>query len=379
VEVNSDSDTLTRTDLPLHSKAGGGYLHQIEKQLEELEQLEKDSSVTIEYAKKVGEFLIGAERKVIPTLVNIHTIKLGLPKEIPTNSNMLVWGKGEGKGTFLINILQESNPEVIIKRDDKHFESQLVELPKDEFIDKVWVVEDVITTFEGMSRKQRMQLIDFYTIILSNKRYSRGGFPIIKDVNISCQFGLAKQEWYRFRGDLFTSTFEERVLPTYDQMSLEEIEYVLKDKKQTSLPSIKLDKLYEEKKEIEIPSLYDFELVKLALILSKDIGLSTFRVLHYIKNFIKANALINERPVCKGDIELFQFILSLHYSAQAGSLKFKILNVIADAQYPITPGEIAKELDVHIRMVQLELKELRIARQVKYERGSHGVYIYSKA
>ena len=145
---------------------------------------------TFKFIELVSSYLYGYNLIAIPVIVNILTINLNLKPDESTNSVLLILPKGSGKTTLLHHILQKSNPEWFPELPEKFFESQILQEPDDKFDRKVWIQDDLITTFRGTSTKQREQLMGFFNTFLTKGEYSRKGLK--KKGRIVCIFGLAK-------------------------------------------------------------------------------------------------------------------------------------------------------------------------------------------
>lgn len=345
-----------------------------------------ENKKTLELAQKVGEYLVGYERLAIIPIVNSCTVRLDLPLDVSTNSNLLCFPKGTGKETFLNKIIAASNPNVIITMSDKQFESKLIRLPDDIFKNKVWTVEDLIVTLTGLSQKQRMQLLGFYTAMLANKRYERSDATFsrkIEDVNISCIFGIASDMMSKYKGEFFTSTFLERVIPIYGHFSEEEVNKIAEEttkrnatsSSESTLPKIELP-LNGEKVKIDIPPEIEAEIINLAKRLHTFTNLSIARAVNYVSNFVKANALINNRETCQADIELYKYVEDLHFPMQEGTPNSRVYWHIANSQEPQSIIDIHNATGLREKVVRRLLHELTEEEAVKYDTGERGRKIF---
>lgn len=108
-------------------------------------------------------------------IVNILTLNVKINSDESTNSVLLIIPSGSGKTTLLHHILQKSNPRWFPELPEKFFESEILREPDGTFEGKVWVQDDLITTFRGTSTKQREQLMGFFNTFLMKGEYGRKG------------------------------------------------------------------------------------------------------------------------------------------------------------------------------------------------------------
>jgi hypothetical protein len=134
------------------------------------------------------------------------SINLKLPDVRKLNSCLIVAPRGTGKSELLERILAASNPEHFVVLPPKIFESELVKKGPIFFHNKIMVLDDLIVTFEGMSTKQRQQLVNFWTKLLEGN-YSRDDYAIA-NVSTIALFGLASEQLDRFRDELMSATFQ---------------------------------------------------------------------------------------------------------------------------------------------------------------------------
>jgi len=148
---------------------------------------------------------------IIP-IVNSMSINLKVPQGTrKLNSCLIVAPRGSGKSELLEHLLARSNPEHFVVLPPKIFESELVTKGRDFFHNKIVVLDDLIVTFEGMSTKQRQQLVNLWTKLLEGN-YARDKYTL-SNVSTLVLFGLASEQLDRFRDELMSATFLDRVPP----------------------------------------------------------------------------------------------------------------------------------------------------------------------
>src|SRR5208282_3770895 len=182
-------------------------------------QFLKDCSQTLQFASKVELRLKGWFLPAIIPIVNSMSINLKLPDTRKLNSCLVVAPRGSGKTELLERILAASNPEHFVVLPPKIFESELVAKPREFFHNKIIVLDDLIVTFQGMSMKQRQQLVNFWSKLLEGS-YARDK-NAIENVSTVVLFGLASEQLDHFRHELLSSTFLDRVPPCKHNITAE--------------------------------------------------------------------------------------------------------------------------------------------------------------
>jgi len=321
---------------------------------------------TLKFINKITEYFQHYELLAIPIIVNPLTICLKLNEDEAPNSNLIITRKGLGKSTVL-KCLAKSNPKYFIELPDKIHESEIIKnFRQDDFERKVWILDDLVVSFRGLNKKQREQLEGFFIAILSKGKYERSGVRRIENAKISCMFGFAQENYSKYSKELFTSTLLDRIVPISYDFSADEIkeiiEFKIKAKREKrNFPEIKLP-FTDEDVEIEIPEQFDKEIVELAMRLQAICGLTATRGLNYVQNFLKANALINDRSeVTKADINLFKLILPIHGDIK-DSLENKVRRFILEKcneKGEISSSEIKKELGIPNRSWEEILKKIK--------------------
>ena len=267
----------------------------------------------------------------VSTTVCINMLTIGLKKQphVHDNSNLLIVPKGRGKTTLLHHILAESNPKYIISLPDKLFETDIVEFPKDHFDNKVWVLDDLITTFQGTSPKQREQLIGFHNSFLSKGVYERKRGDRMVEGRIVCTYGIAKENYSKYSKDMFISTFTDRLPPLTYGFSPEEKDTILREDNYLSkLPKVRLP-FKRTLTEVIIPDTLQEEIIAAAKRLEAASGFTDIRAKHYVQNFLKSNANLNHRTnVQEEDFWLWKWVEPLHYSQKPDTCETDIVNYI---------------------------------------------------
>ena len=279
----------------------------------------RDCRKTLELVWQIESWLKGWSLAAIPPIVNAVSINLRLPPGIRKhNSCLVVAPRGSGKSELLERILAKSNPEHFTVLPPKIFESELVTKGREFFHNKIVVIDDLIPTFEGMSTKQRQQLVNFWTKLLE------GGYArdrnALSNVRTLVMFGLASEQLDKFRDELMSVTFLDRVPPfkhnVTRQMKREILQFRAKRaNKNPQPPVIKLplpEKIEDDKKvEIAFPDSKEIEdkVTEYALELDDYQVQSYARAQDYIKTFMRANALLNGRKkVTMSDLLLYDLV-----------------------------------------------------------------------
>jgi hypothetical protein len=236
------------------------------------------------------------------------------------NSCLLVAPRGTGKTELLEHILAASNPKHFVVLPPKIFESELVKKGREYFHNKIIVLSDLIVTFEGMAKKQREQLVNFWTKLLEGN-YARDR-DALENVSTLALFGLASEQLCRFRDELMSTTFLDRVPPFKHNVSTEMKREILhfraklqRHEDRYNPPVLKLplpDKIDDSRKvQVAFPRSRDIEnrIVEYALELDKYHVQSSARAQDYIENFMRANALLNNRKkVTMSDLYLYDLV-----------------------------------------------------------------------
>jgi hypothetical protein len=265
------------------------------------------------------------------------SINLKLPETRKLNSCLVVAPRGSGKTELLERTLAASNQEHFVVLPPKIFESELVTKPRDYFHNKILVLDDLIVTFEGMSTKQRQQLVNFWTKLLEGG-YARDRNAIV-NVRTIVLFGLASEQLDKFREELMSATFLDRV-PAFKHNVTPELKREILEFRATQSadkkPDLKLplpDKIEDrEKIHVQFPHSKEIEskIVEYALELDNYEVQSSVRAQDYVKTFMRANALLNGRKkVTESDLHLYDLIhpLFLNSMRELGPEKL-ILSVI---------------------------------------------------
>ena len=115
----------------------------------------------------------------------------------------------------------------------KIFESDLVKKTREFFHNKILILSDLIVAFEGLAKKQRQQLTNFWTKILEGN-YGRDGQQL-SEVRSVALFGFASEMLNKFRGQLLSETFFDRVAPFKNEVTQEDKKRILKFRSKTLL------------------------------------------------------------------------------------------------------------------------------------------------
>jgi hypothetical protein len=228
--------------------------------------------------------------------------------------------RGSGKSELLERMLAASNPEHFTVLPPKIFESELVTKGREFFHNKIIVLDDLIVTFEGMSTKQRQQLVNLWVKLLEGS-YARDSAALSK-VTMIALFGLASEQLDQFRDELLSATFLDRVPPFKHNVTPQMKREILHFRSQLTLsnlpqarPVIRLpfpDRIEDSKKvNVKFPRSKEIEdmIVEYAMELDNYGVQSYVRAQEYIKVFMRANALLNGRArVTKSDLYLYDLV-----------------------------------------------------------------------
>jgi len=268
------------------------------------------------------------------------------------NSNFVVMPAGFGKTTALEGIFN-GNPENTYLVDPKHFESEMYDKPGQLFFGKTWLNSDGIATFASSSTKQLNQLVDFYTMTLSDGRYARSGRSIEADYNT--MIAIATEMFIKLESVFKGRTLFERIFPIFFYPTLEE-EAMIEDKKDDLKNIDVLDPLilrysenlddYENKPKFYIDKSLKTARSTIKEKLTKYSGISVNRVDTYLDNFLASNAFLNNRIKLvngleriypdENDIKLFEWLLDIHSRFEHGSMDEIVYHAMADTNSPVT-------------------------------------------
>jgi len=276
----------------------------------------RDCRKTLELVWQVESWLKGWCLAAVIPIVNVMSINLKLPAGIrKLNSCLIVAPRGSGKSELLEHILAASNPEHFRALPPKIFESELVTKGRDYFHNKIMVIDDLIPTFEGMSTKQRQQLVNFWTKLLEGN-YGRDR-DTLSDVRTLALFGLASEQLDRFRDELMSATFLDRVPPfkhnVTRQMKKDILQFRTRRRGQPPVIRLPLPEKIDDEKKIDVAFPYCKEIedriAEYALELDDYQVQSCARAQDYIKTFMRANALLNGiRKVTMSDLYLYDLV-----------------------------------------------------------------------
>jgi hypothetical protein len=279
---------------------------------------EEDCAVSLDFIKKIDSFLYGVSEFYLIPYVNIHTLFIETSKQ--KNSNLIIMPRGCSKSTFLFN-LADQHPKWFYCPPSKMFESQLVSLKKNDLHMKVCVHDDLIIAFLGLTKKQREQLIGFWTKILSDGNYERLQNKDLIDVTTVSVFGLARESFDEHRKNFVTSTLMDRMVPIHLDFNNDEKKEILRFRKVNlgvSFPKIKI-KSHNRKKPvvIDVPIEFNQLIDDWAMELDGLNVVSFARAQDYITNFLKAHAYLNEREkVGENDVKMYKKLHFFHIDSR---------------------------------------------------------------
>lgn len=264
----------------------------------------------------------------IPVVVNSLTIMIKHYHFREDNNNLIVMPRGFGKSKLLYHILAKSNPKFVYSVEDKIYETEILRYPDETFKQKVWVIDDLITTFRGTNTKQREQLMGFFNSFLTKGCYQRRGIKV--EGRIVCMFGLATENYLKYHKEMFLSTFLDRLIPIKYTFNQEEIDKILDEEDKLGIPCVRLP-FKKRLAKITLSNKFKDEIKKIAKRLHVLANYSPIRAKHYVENFLMANTYLNKRKdVCYDDLRLFKLIETLHYEIEPNILESKILLFILE-------------------------------------------------
>ena len=290
-------------------------------------EFKKANEVTIKNANLVGKYLITWELPSIPIMVNMLTPFLKKTNsQFQNNSNFIIDEMGMGK-TSIVTILQQSNPEYIKILPKKMYAMNLLDLGNEFYKNSVLIHQDMIGAFSGLSQKTFEQLSGFWTSILSEHSYQQLGKEI-KDANCSVMFPITKIGWFKAKKLFFDETLIDRVtqliVKPRDEDEKKEITDFKINREEIDMVKFPKIKLPFSKKHKIIK--YDRTLTKEIINLSHELDefkvCSITRGSGYIRNFLKANAMLNDRnKINIHDLEMYKLVHSLHKGTHLSMLQ----------------------------------------------------------
>jgi len=298
-------------------------------------EFRKDNFKIMKYARNIERYLKSYLLISVPIIVNCATIGLKTGEQYLLNSNLLIDEQGYGKTTILKYILANNNPKIFRMLPEKMYAYELLKLGNEFFNNKILIHEDLLKSFKGLTQKSLEQLSTFWVSVLSEHGWKQLNSEL-KNVRCNVMFGMAEVGYFANKLRLFGETFFERIVPIFQyKRDLGEKMNILEhkddiDDKDEKLPKLKLSINPNSPKKI---ILKDESIKKrtreLALELEINIQLAGTRALSYIRQFMKANALLNERNrVTKSDLELYEMIHDLHTSARHKRITYIVKETI---------------------------------------------------
>jgi hypothetical protein len=314
------------------------------------EAFKKDNRTSLGIANKVEKVLKYKGLASLVPIINSCSISLKLSNQFKQlNSTLSVDQRGFGKSTLLKHILSKSNPKFFQVLPMKCFESQLVEKPKEYFHNKILVHDDLITSFSGSSTKQRQQLTNFFTLLLSDGSYDREKHKL-EGITCLAHFGLAWESYKQNRKQLFDSTFLDRFslykvpLDNTKKNEILKMRDLMKGSNQ-ELPKIKLPlKKSKTKVLLNLTPEMMVERNKLAMQLDSYNIMSAFRAQNYIDLFMMSNAYLNDRnKVTLSDLQMYKQLHPFHLNSSIERSKKQRIRSLIIQNKGITVKEIVQK------------------------------------
>jgi len=249
--------------------------------------------------------------------VNALTISINT---FPTNSNILLQRTGTGKSE-LLRCLAKSNKKYFFVLPERLYESSILEFNEEVFRNKVWIHDDLIVAFHGLTTKQRQQLMGFFVEFLSQGKYIRKEKGKEYEIRgrVSCIFPLSSENYAQYGRQLFYATLvPERLVPIGFEFKAEDMAKAgalrLEKEENDNRKDIKIKLPFtDEKIDVKLPQKFHKEICHCAMRLQLLCKLSATRGVKYVSNWLKAHALLNDREyIEKIDLEIFKNVLPCH-------------------------------------------------------------------
>jgi len=285
-----------------------------------------------ELVKPISDYLYGYSLIATIVIVNALTLNLKLKPDEMTNSQLLIGPKGHGKTVLLHHILRRSNPDKFPSLPDKHFESEILKAPDEIFKNKIWIQDDLITTFRGTSSKQREQLMGFHCTFLTKGEYGRK--ERIVTGRIVCIYGMASEAVKKYAKQMFSATFNDRFMPIrygFDEHLEREILKVKRKNRGKLPPTVKLP-FSDGEADVDVPNVFEDAIDEMALELHRKEVMTASRAQTYIQSFLKSCAVLNGRStVREDDLRLLRLVWPLHtHSVNLGSVDMQVRMLILE-------------------------------------------------
>lgn len=274
--------------------------------------------------------------------INMHV--LFIKKPIVQNNNLIiVLPKGYGKSTGLEWIARHFG-KAFNEIPGKIYESFLVKEKPEFFHNRILYHRDLLVGLLGLTTKQRQQIYGFFIDLLDSGRYERQGVNKLEGINTSFYGSMARDGFDKSRAELYDSTFADRIPLISDSFPQHHPFQVIEkmatyDGNHAQLPvfiNVKRRRQYK----IEYDALQYHQDIGIICVQMETDGIMSFsRAYHFISNFMRANALVNERKeVNIWDLKMFEHFLPLHYA-----LPIKDPYMLAKAK---SPQDIQRRMEI---------------------------------
>lgn len=315
------------------------------KELNSDKDFNKENKKTIGMIDHIHKHLYNMGDVYTLLWVNMHTMYV---KDVlhKANSNMIIVPAGYGKSTFLRAVAQ-ANKKKIQLLPSKCFESFLSEEPKEYFHNKILLMNDGAVTFSGLSTKQRQQLTQFFTELITEGGYKRQKKQPITGIKTSLFVALPELTYKKNKDDFFKETFMDRLIPVHKSLTQEQIREILNNIQFDNPEKFKVKLQNTKLKLVE----HDFNawhetISELAMHHYVYGSCSAVRAYQYVVNFLKANSYLNNRQkTSKNDLKMYFFLHFLHLETLKIRSYDKVINIYV-ANPELHPHQIAQKLKI---------------------------------
>ena len=297
------------------------------KQLLESKTFAKENKHTLDTISYINSFLYALGEVYTISFINMHSLFINTSGQ-QKNNNLILVPKGFGKTTFL-KAVAENNKKKVTVLPEKMYESLLSKRGKTYFNNKLLVHYDLIQALSGVDKKQREQLVGFWTSLLSDGRYHRQNQEPVENIKCSVAFGMAKESFVTNRRMLYDSTMLDRMTLLHKTISMEDKSKIYDYRVNADSSKMKL-KFVTGKRAVIFDSQKFSPLIKqFVMELDKFKIMTSTRAQDYVCNFLLCNAFFNSRnEVTDNDYLMYRFFHEYHIDTQDLSKYERLLHLL---------------------------------------------------